>query len=87
MDDEKLNKIIAEEVKRQLSSTLFTARKLTDTPRDALQIVPRSYVTRYSTTANRPKSSVLGEHVFDTNLLKPVWWSGSSWVDGAGSIS
>lgn len=69
-----------------LKQGAFTARKLTDTPTDSLQVVSRKYVTLNGNTANRPKSSVVGQSYYDTQIGKPVWWAGSSFKDAAGNI-
>lgn len=37
------------------------------------------------TTADRPSPSFVGAVYFDTDLGKPVWWSGSNWVDATGT--
>lgn len=88
---EDLKKTIREVVRIELSSNLFTARKVTDTPTDDLQVVPRKYVNLYGTTANRPSSSVVskGQQYFDTTVGRPVYFNPNSsvWTDGAGSIS
>lgn len=72
-------------------SSGFTDRKLTDTPSDALQVVPRKYVTNNGPTASRPTASVIGQPYFDTSLAsgrgKPVWWNGTGFVDATGSYS
>jgi hypothetical protein len=36
-------------------------------------------------TGSRPASPVTGETYFDTTLGKPIWWSGSQWVDATGT--
>ena len=71
-DNEQLNRIIADEVRRQLSSSLFTTRKLSDTPTDNLQLTPMSYVNRYFATAYRPTPTKIGEHYFDTTKGNPL---------------
>lgn len=86
MKEEEVKKLIREEVKNQLKGGLFTARKLTDNPTDNLQVVPRKYVTRNSTTALRPTTSVLGESYFDTTISKPVWYNGTNYQDSAGNV-
>ena len=86
MKEEDIKKLIQEEVKIQLKGVLFSARKLTDTPTDALQVVPRKYVTRNSTTALRPTTSVLGEQYFDTTANLPSWWNGTNFQDAAGNV-
>ncbi len=37
-------------------------------------------------TANRPSSPYLYEFYLDTSLGYPIWWNGSDWVDGTGTI-
>lgn len=82
MNKEEVLKII----KDYMSNQAFTDRKLTDTPTDNLSVVNRKYVTRYSTTALRPTSSVLGESYFDTTVNKPIWWNGTNYQDAAGNV-
>lgn len=77
---------VIEVIKEYLSSDGFVVRKLTDTPTDKNQVVPRGYVTRNSTTALRPRTSVLGEFYFDTTVGKPCWWNGTAYVDAAGNV-
>ena len=87
MPEEIDKNAIREIVKEYLQSEAFTDRKVTDSPTDALSMVNRKYVTLNGTTANRPVSSVTGQRCFDTSIGRPVYWSGSTWVDGAGSVS
>lgn len=87
VDDKKIEELILVTVRKYLKSSAFTDRKLTDTPTDALSMVNRKYVTLNGTTANRPVSSVTGQRYFDTTIGRPVYWNGSTWIDGAGSIS
>ena len=90
MQEDQLKKKIDERVKEIipeiLQSSAFTVRKLTDTPTDKNLVVPRGYVTRNSTTALRPTTSVLGEFYFDTSVNKPVWWNGTNYQDAAGNV-
>jgi len=76
-------------IKEYLGSSAFTARKLTDTPTDNLQVVNRRYVTLNGTSANRPVASVIGQQYLDMTLAsgrgKPVWWNGIGFVDATGS--
>lgn len=65
----------------------FTNRKLTDTPTDDLSIVNRKYVNMSGTTAQRPNSPVVGQQYFETTIGRPVFFDGTDWVDGAGSVS
>lgn len=79
--------IVSDEVRRQLKGGLFTARKLTDTPTDALSVVPRKFVTMNGATAGRPTSSIIGQRYFDTTLGYPVYWSGTTWVKSDGTAA
>lgn len=86
MNEEAIKKLIQETVRNELKTNLFTARKLTDTPTDNLQVVNRRYVTLNGTTAQRPTSSVIGQRYFDTTLNQPVWiGNGFAWVDANGN--
>lgn len=82
---EDLDKKIEDKIKKYLGSNAFTARKLTDTPTDALEVVNRKFVTLNGPTANRPTSSILGQRFYDTTINKPVYWNGVTWKDSAGS--
>ena len=64
----------------------FTQEKLTDTPTDSLSVVNRRFVTLNGATGSRPTSSILGQYYFDTTLGYPVYWNGSTWVDGTGNV-
>jgi len=90
MQDSDLDKKIDERslkiVKNFLSMSGFTSEKIADNPGDRNQVTPRKYVTRNSTTALRPTSSVLGEFYFDTTVNKPVWWNGTNYQDASGSV-
>lgn len=86
MDEKVTKKEVLKIIQEYMRSSSFTDRKLTDTPIDKFQVVPRGYVTRNSTTALRPTTSILGEHYFDTTVGKPVWWTGSSYKDAAGNV-
>ncbi len=89
MEDSKLKEMIAQEVANQLKGDLFTARKLTDTPTDALQVVPRKYVTMNGVSASRPISSVVGQFYLDTTLAsgrgQPIWYNGTGFIDANGN--
>lgn len=38
------------------------------------------------TTANRPVNALeTGDWYFDTTLTKPIWYTGSGWVDATGA--
>lgn len=89
MIDETQKREIQKMMKDFLSGNGFTARKLTDTPTDANQVVSRKYVTMNGTSANRPTSSIIGQVYFDTTLAsgngKPLWWNGTGFVDATGT--
>lgn len=39
------------------------------------------------TTAERPTESLLiGQYYYDTTLSKPIWWNGTAWTDGMGTV-
>ncbi len=89
MKEEDIKKLINETIKKELQSNLFTARKLTDTPTDALQVVPRKYVTMNGTSSARPTASVVGQFYLDMTLAagagKPIWWNGTGFIDATGT--
>ena len=90
--EENNNKRIIEEaalrvVKDYMKSQSFTDRKIADLPTEANSMTPRRFITLNGVTASRPLGSVLGQRYFDTTIGRPVYWNGSTWVDGAGSVS
>lgn len=82
MDETRVKQLINEAL-----AGSFTTTKLGDTPTDALQLVNRRYVNLYGSTLGRPKYSVVGQYYLDTTIGRPVYWTGTKWVDGAGSVS
>lgn len=86
--DDKMKREILKIVQDYLKSSAFTDRKLTDTPTDAFQVVPRKYVTNNGTVANRPLSSVatVGQPYLATDTSIPMTYTLAGWVNGAGSI-
>lgn len=36
-------------------------------------------------TANRPDNAIIGQPFFDRSLNKPIWWTGTKWVDATGA--
>lgn len=36
-------------------------------------------------TPSRPANQITGVQYFDTTLSKPIWWTGSKWVDSSGT--
>lgn len=83
MDEKEIKKIVVETLKKDS----FGVKILGDTPTDDLQLVNRKYVNLYGSVLGRPKSSIVGQFYFDTTIGRPVYWTGTKWVDGAGSIS
>lgn len=85
MDKDTITKLIDERIK---VSQGFTSRKLGDTPTDDLQLTPRGYVNMNGLVASRPNSSVvtLGQHYFATDTSQLMVWTGTQWVNGAGSV-
>lgn len=93
MMDDKLQKLIDDRIKQIvpdiLKGSAFTARKLTDIPTDALQVVSRKYVTLNGASDNRPTASVQGQFYLDMTLAsgrgKPIWWNGTGFIDSDGN--
>jgi len=87
--DAKFEKDVVEVVRKFNKTSGFQARKITDTPTDALQVVNRKYVTLNGASSARPTASVVGQMYLDTTLAsgrgKPVWWNGTGFVDATGT--
>lgn len=77
-------------VQNYLKTSAFTDRKLTDTPTDANQVVPRKFVTNNGPTSSRPPVPVIGQPYLDTTLAsgrgKPIWYGPSGWIDATGTL-
>lgn len=88
MDNNAINKIIDDRIKEQLKSNLFTSRKLTDTPTDNLQVVPRKYVNLNGSVASRPASvaATIGQKYFATDTKQFMIFDGTKWYNGSGSV-
>jgi len=89
--DEEFNKKVDARIDRlmpiYLESSSFTQRKLTDTPTDDLQVVPRKYVNMYGSVSGRPQNSVIGQQYFATDLGYPIFRnSNNAWVSPTGSV-
>lgn len=86
MEEQELKKVVVSIIKKELRSSYFQTRKITDTPTDDLEVVNRKYVNLNGNTASRPTSSVLGQKYFDTDLNQPIWvGNGFGWVDANGN--
>lgn len=83
--DERIKKLVPEILK----GSAFNMRKVTDTPTDDLQVVPRKYVNMNGSVVSRPISSVatMGQKYFavDTNIPMTYNRNSSVWVNGVGS--
>jgi hypothetical protein len=39
------------------------------------------------TTALRPTTSLqVGQFYFDTSINRPIWWTGTNWINAAGTV-
>lgn len=86
--NDQLKKDVLEIIGEYNKSNAFVARKLTDTPNDALSLVNRRYVTLNGPIANRPASSVatVGQRYFDITNNIPIWYTTSGWCNSVGSV-
>jgi hypothetical protein len=66
---------------QKVSGTQFYAESVADTePTDAVR------VPRYTASQRGALSPLAGWHVYDTDANKPLWYDGTNWRDGAGTI-
>lgn len=91
MDNKEIEKLIEEKFKRlvpdYLESKAFTQRKLSDTPTDNLQVVPRKYVNMNGSIASAPIGSIIGQQYFASDLGYPVFKNANSrWANSVGSV-
>lgn len=43
-------------------------------------------IRKFGSSLYRPMNGVkIGIHLFDTTLNKPIYWSGTAWVDATGA--
>ena len=41
----------------------------------------------FGTTASRPTTSLqVGQYYFDTTLTLPIYWTGTNWINAAGTV-
>lgn len=81
--DDKVRKIIGE----YLKGPGFKDRKLTDTPTDDNQVVPRKYVNMNGSILSAPISSIIGQQYFASDLGYPVFKNSNyRWVNSVGSV-
>ena len=39
------------------------------------------------TTAERPTTDLqVGQFYFDTSITRPIWWTGTNWINAAGTV-
>lgn len=69
-----------------LKGKAFSAKKVTDTPTDNLQVVNRAYVTANGLITERPTSPVIGQFFFNATTSTPLWFSGIAWTNSVGSV-
>lgn len=88
----EMSKLIKKEVEtllpKYMANQAFTAHKITDTPTDAYNVVPRQFVTANGSVAGRPLSSVasVGQPYFASDTGIPMTYSVEGWRNGVGSI-
>ena len=92
MEENNIKKLIDERIKKivpDILRTSFAVKKITDTPTDDLQVVPRKYVNMNGSVVSRPNSSVatMGQFYFAVDTGIPMRYNRSSsvWVNGSGS--
>ena len=75
-------------IRNYLGSKAFSDKKVSDTPEDALSVVNRRYVNLNGSVASRPTSSVaqVGQFYYSTDTNIPMWFSGTNWRNGVGSV-
>ena len=73
---------------KYLANRAFTEHKVTDTPTDAFNVVPKQFVTNNGSVAGRPLSSVasVGQFFLNTQDNQPMWYTSAGWVNGVASI-
>jgi len=85
--EDKVKEIVSKVLPIYLSSHAFIDRKITDTPTDNLQVVPRKYVNMYGSVSGRPQNSVIGQQYFATDLGYPIFRNtNNAWVSPTGSV-
>ena len=45
----------------------------------------KSVYLPFGTTSERPTEPVIGQQYYDTSINKPIWWTGTKWVDANGT--
>lgn len=52
---------------------------------DNTKMFPNRLINNPKRSDQRPSDASVGECYFDVTLKKPIWWSGTNWVDGVGA--
>lgn len=91
LENRQLEELIDKRAKKVVQDFLygkgFTARKITDTPLEGLAIVNRNYVNMHGSVAAAPKSSILGQQYFASDLGYPIYKNANyRWVNSVGSV-
>ena len=51
------------------------------------QAVNTLSIPSFGTTASRPTTSLqVGQYYFDTTLTLPIYWTGTNWINAAGTV-
>ena len=50
-----------------------------------IQIRRRVQINAFKGTSSERSAKYTGQMFFDTTLNKPIWWTGSKWVDATGA--
>src|SRR5690606_41862684 len=83
--DQELAKALAEArryTEQEVARGLAEARSYTGQKLEQLQQIV--LYRQAGPTSTRPDGVAVGTVYFDTTLGKPVWWTGSDWVDAMG---
>lgn len=85
MNDAEIAQLIDEKIKKAMQ---FSTVKYGDTPTDTLQLTPKKYVNLNGTLAARPASvlAVKGQQYYATDINIPLFFDGSAWRNGVGSV-
>ncbi len=68
------------------SSAHSTNHKALYVNTDTGELYSQSAAPVSGNTSSRPTATNVGEFYFDTSIGKPIWWSGTNWVDATGTI-
>lgn len=86
LENKDFEKKVIRVVEKYDRTSAFSKERYTDTPSDALSIVNRRFVTLNGSVAGRPNSSVATVGQFYLAGTQPMWFTGTSWVNGVASV-